>query len=139
MTTDKQREEFESRFAVRSDYPYDFDRNSHTGEYTSPVTHYAYQGYQAAQAVMFPEIDYLKSYIEGQDDSFATMMKKLSAANERIAELEERIRVADAEEPYGVFYQHGEFGNVTMVNDIDILTKGTFKLYLHAQIPDEEN
>ena len=113
--------------------------------------------WQAAQAAMQPEIDYLKSYIEGQDDSFATMMKQLSAANQRIEELEqrlnsfsdiqkrelllmekianleERIRVADAEEPVG-YVQKGIY-----VNSAGRLAISDEQLpvYLHAQIPAE--
>jgi len=113
------------------------------------------EAWQAAQAVMSPEIDYLKSYIDGQDDSFATMMKQLSAANQRITELldlvevverrnkqlEERIRVADAEEPFCYKYRHHSMWGGTVLLD-DPTYDGqdaleTIALYLHAQIPAE--
>jgi hypothetical protein len=64
---DKQREEFERRFIVRSDHPFDFNKNSHTGEYTSPTTHFAFKGWQAAQAAMQPEIDRMKEQVHQYD------------------------------------------------------------------------
>jgi len=65
--------------------------------------------------------------------AYTELEQQLSAANERIAKLEERIRVADAEEPVGESTSGGE---ARIYSGIPLLRLGS-KLYLHAQIPAE--
>lgn len=53
MTTDKQREEFET-FARGKKLPLDLD---YLGCYEHPIVNGAWSGWQAAQAAMLPEIE----------------------------------------------------------------------------------
>jgi len=81
---------------------------------------------QAAQAAMQPEI------VQLAKDNLS-LMAQHADATKRIAELEERIRVADAEEPVG-YVQKGIY-----VNSAGRLAISDEQLpvYLHAQIPAE--
>ena len=56
-------------------------------------------GWQAAQTAMQPKIDKLASDKDELNDLVEKQEQLLSAANQRIKELEERIRAADAEKP----------------------------------------
>ena len=63
----------------------------------------------------------------------ADLQKDYALALEKIAKLEERIRVADAEEPVGESTSGGE---ARIYSGIPLPRLGS-KLYLHAQIPAE--
>jgi len=110
--------------------------------------------WQAAQSAMQPEIETLqvenkclsdscrevtikyrdtKFHLSEAVKNYADIFNQLTAANQRIAELEERIRVADAEEPVGESTSGGE---ARIYSGIPLPRLGS-KLYLHAQIPAE--
>ena len=103
---DKQREEFEECYPLAV---WDAELQGYTEEqYT-----YALVGWRQAHAEMQPEIEFWEQLSKGQQDAYNSVVKQLSAANQRIAELldlvevverrnkqlEDRIRVADAEKP----------------------------------------
>ena len=89
--------------------------------------------WQAAQAAIPPEIEMWKQYQQNSAIMCNELTEQLSAANQRITEPEERICVADAEEPVG-YVQKGIYvnsaGRLAISNE-------QLPVYLHAQIPAE--
>jgi len=156
---DKQREEFEECYPLAV---WDAELQGYTEEqYT-----YALVGWRQAHAEMQPEIEFWEQLSKGQQDAYNSVVKQLSAANQRIAELldlvevverrnkqlEDRIRVADAEEPVlWMFTVDGRYYTAKSKAHADSMLRhpDTYlypdkpedfplsPLYLHAQIPAE--
>ena len=149
---DKQREEFEKAREIL-----DFTFN---GDELLTGRDWDWELWQAAQAAMQPEINALHpEYVRGLESAlsqaqkdYGDSFKQLSAANQRIKELEERIRVADAEEPVlWMFTVDGRYYTAKSKAHADSMLRhpDTYlypdkpedfplsPLYLHAQIPAE--
>ena len=92
-------------------------------------------GWQGAQAAMQAEI------VQLAKDNLS-LMAQHADATKRIAELEERIRAADAEEPVAWMYSDEE-GNDAFTNNPTFMNNQIYHghlpvpLYPHAQIPAE--
>ena len=150
---DKQREEFEECDAVFWDSRPFWKAKYFSCDAMIDPTHMIQArtefrlGWQAAQTARQPEINFWRTAQAETSDVLKETEQQLSAANQRIAELldlvevverrnkqlEERIRVADAEEPVGESTSGGE---ARIYRGIPLPRLGS-KLYLHAQIPAE--